>query len=111
MLFTSHAARQSVASQSAAQHPISGLTFLNPTSIPRPTSTATPIVQQPLPTNHFAFGVDNVPGAVQYLNDMRATNGAAFDYRYQYLSAGVNTGHGWETWNSPAGAFATYYIQ
>lgn len=62
-------------------------------------------------THHFAFGIDNAPGAVSYLNDMRSTNGAAFDYRYQYLPAGVNTGHGWETWNSPAGAFATYYIQ
>lgn len=105
LLLTSHAARQTAASQPGAQHPVSGLAFLSPTS------TVTPIVQQPVPTHHFAFGVDNAPGAVQYLNDMRTTNGAAFDYRYQYLSAGVNTGHGWETWNSPAGAFATYYIQ
>ena len=45
------------------------------------------------------------------MNDMRSRNGAAFDYRYQYLDAGVNTGHGWETWDSPPGAFATYYIQ
>jgi hypothetical protein len=42
---------------------------------------------------------------------MRSQNGAAFDYRYQYLSAGVNTGHGWETWNAPTGAFASLYIQ
>ena len=31
-------------------------------------------------------------------------------YRYQYLAGGVGTGHGWETWNSPAGEFASLYI-
>jgi hypothetical protein len=42
-------------------------------------------------------------------------------YRYQYLAGGVNTGggssdpncgtnKGWQTWNSPAGAFVTDYI-
>ncbi len=76
---------------------------------PAVTPSAPP--KQPAGTNHFAFGVDNAPGNVQYMNDMRSQNGAAFDYRYQYLSAGVNTGHGWETWNSPPGQFATYYIQ
>jgi hypothetical protein len=39
---------------------------------------------------------------------MRST--APLGFRYQYLSAGVNTGHGWSTWN-PDGAFATFYIQ
>ena len=38
------------------------------------------------------------------------SSGVPWRYRYQYLSAGVNTGNGWETWNSPAGAFATYYM-
>ena len=36
---------------------------------------------------------------------------APFGFRYQYLSAGVNTGHGWAKWNQPDGQFATYYIQ
>jgi hypothetical protein len=40
---------------------------------------------------------------------MTSSHGA-WDARYQYLSAGVNTGNGWETWNSPAGAFATLYM-
>ena len=31
-------------------------------------------------------------------------------YRYTYLAGGVNTGSGWETWNSPAGQYATYYM-
>ncbi|HEY7124533.1 MAG TPA: hypothetical protein VH540_11320 [Ktedonobacterales bacterium] len=109
-------------------HPINGLTNLgagngtasagaSPTSNPtatKPGKTPTPgPTYPPVPpgAHHFAFGVDNQPGSVQYLNTMRSQNGAAFDYRYQYLAGGVNTGHGWETWNSPAGAFASYYIQ
>jgi len=33
-----------------------------------------------------------------------------WDYAYQYLSGGVNTGSGWETWNG-SGQFALYYAQ
>lgn len=60
---------------------------------------------------HFAFGVMNSPGDVGLLNDMRTHNGTSWDFRYQYLAGGVNTGQGWETWNSPAGQFATNYVQ
>jgi hypothetical protein len=35
---------------------------------------------------------------------------APFGFRYQYLSGGVNTGHGWATWNAN-GDFVTYYVQ
>ncbi len=38
-------------------------------------------------------------------------SGVPWRYRFQYLAGGVNTGHGWATWNSPAGAFATSYMQ
>jgi hypothetical protein len=38
------------------------------------------------------------------------SSGIPWKYRYQYLSAGVNTGHGWRTWNQPDGQFATYYM-
>jgi hypothetical protein len=37
-------------------------------------------------------------------------SGVPWKYRYQYLSGGVNTGKGWETWNSPSGAFASFYM-
>ncbi len=47
-------------------------------------------------------------------------SGVPWRYRYQYLSGGVNTAGGstdpcaanagWQTWNSPAGQFATDYI-
>ena len=38
------------------------------------------------------------------------SSGVPWKYRYTYLSAGVNTGHGWETWNTPAGQYATNYL-
>jgi len=37
-------------------------------------------------------------------------SGIPWDYAYQYLSGGVNTGGGWETWNG-SGQFALYYAQ
>ncbi len=61
--------------------------------------------------NHFSFGVMNAPGSAGYLNAMRANNGTAWDFRYQYLAAGVNTAHGWATWNTPAGQIATDYMR
>jgi hypothetical protein len=63
-----------------------------------------------LPT-HFSFGIMDGPGDTPVLDSMRSTNGTAWDYRYQYLAGGVNTGAGWSTWNQPAGAFARYYLQ
>lgn len=51
------------------------------------------------------LGMGDGPGGAA---TMRAT--AAFGFRYQYLTGGVNTGSGWSTWN-PNGAFVTYYIQ
>jgi hypothetical protein len=62
-----------------------------------------------LPT-HFSFGLMSSPGTSGAMNDMRTRNGTKWDFRYQYLSAGVNTGHGWATWNTPPGQFATYYM-
>jgi hypothetical protein len=37
-------------------------------------------------------------------------SGVPWSYAYQYLSGGVNTGSGWETWNS-SGQFPLYYAQ
>ncbi len=71
----------------------------------------------PLPTDRLHFGLANSPGAG--LNWM-VSSGVPWRYRYQYLSGGVNTAGGstnpcaanagWQTWNSPAGQFATDYI-
>jgi DNA-binding transcriptional regulator YdaS (Cro superfamily) len=62
-----------------------------------------------MPT-HFAFGLLNSPNDVGLMNDMRTHNGTAWDFRYQYLAGGVNTGQGWETWASPSGQFAANYL-
>ncbi len=63
----------------------------------------------PVPTSlksTFMLGLANQPGGVGWLNG----SGAKWDARYQYLAGGVNTGSGWSTWNSPAGMFASYYM-
>jgi len=57
-----------------------------------------------LPT-HLAVGVSDSPGDAQAL---RAH--APVDMRYQYLAGGVNTGHGWATWN-PNGSFVSMYVR
>src|SRR6202140_1938283 len=52
------------------------------------------------------FGLGNDPGSLGWMT----SSGVPWRYRYAYLSAGVNTGHGWETWNSPPGQYAAYYM-
>ena len=55
---------------------------------------------------HLMLGLANDPGSLSWMTG----SGARWDARYQYLAGGVNTGHGWATWNSP-GAFALWYMQ
>jgi hypothetical protein len=59
-----------------------------------------------LPSTQLDFGLANGPSDIGWMT----ASGVPWHFRYQYLSAGVNTGNGWETWNSPPGAFATYYM-
>ena len=68
---------------------------------PRPASAAAA-----LPPG-LNFGLGNNPGDLGWMT----TSGVPWRYRYAYLSAGVNTGNGWETWNSPPGQYATFYMQ
>jgi hypothetical protein len=84
---------------------------LHPTRAATATSSPTALMLPAGMPTHFAFGLMNGPGDTPLMNDMRTHNGAAWDFRYQYLAGGVNTGHGWETWNTPAGQFATFYLQ
>jgi len=58
---------------------------------------------------HFAIGVSAHPDSSGLYGWMPGT-GVPWDYAYQYLCAGVNTGNGWATWNSN-GQFVTYYCQ
>src|SRR3989475_5004751 len=63
-------------------------------------------VAPPLPNSRLEFGVGSSPSDLSWM----ASSGVPWKYRYQYLSGGVNTGSGWETWNTPSGAFATFYM-
>src|SRR6202000_875635 len=55
--------------------------------------------------HHLLLGVSDSPGDASHLAQV-----GRVDARYQYLSGGVNTGHGWSTWN-PNGTFASMYVR
>ncbi len=81
----------------------------NPGAPPGPVPTGSGSLPAAFP-RYFSFGVMSPPSTVSALDDMRSRNGAAFTFRYQYLTGGVNTGKGWETWQQPSGQFATSYM-
>ena len=66
-----------------------------------------PATASPLPSDQLHFGLASGPPFLDWMT----ASGVPWRYRYQYLVGGVNTGAGWETWNSPSGAFALYYMQ
>ena len=73
---------------------------------PPPPGTVGGTVPAGLPKT-FGLGLANGPGSgVTWLQGA----GVPFDYRYQYLAGGVNTGGDWETWNTPPGQFVNYYF-
>ncbi len=116
--FRSHAPHANVAPTQTTQAKAPSTRIASPTrataSPGHPTQATAPQTAAHVPAGlpaHFSFGITDSPGGTGYLDAMRSQNGTAWDYRYQYLSAGVNTGNGWSTWNQPAGAFATYYMQ
>lgn len=82
----------------------------NAGSAPGPVTTGGGSLPTGMP-RYFSFGVMNDPNDVAELDAMRSQNKTAFSFRYQYLSGGVNTGHGWETYNQPTGQYALYYMQ
>jgi len=61
-----------------------------------------------LPT-HLGIGLAALPDSSGIYGWMPDSH-IPWDYAYQYLSGGANTGHGWETWNT-SGQFALYYAQ
>ncbi|MBW3651864.1 MAG: hypothetical protein KY458_14960, partial [Actinobacteria bacterium] len=50
---------------------------------------------------HFAFGISAQPDATG-LEGWVPESGVPFDYLYQYLAGGSNTGAGWQTWHPDA---------
>jgi hypothetical protein len=59
--------------------------------------------------SHFGIGLAGHPDATGIYGWM-PNSGIPFDYAYQYLAAGVNTGSGWQTWNENA-QFPLWYAQ
>jgi len=57
--------------------------------------------------HHLGIGLMNDPTQLSWMT----ASGTPWDYRYQYLTGGVNTGEGWTTWNDPPGAFVDMYLQ
>jgi hypothetical protein len=68
--------------------------------------TPTAAAATALPVDRLHFGLANQPSDLGWMT----STGVPWRYRYQYLSGGVNTNSGWETWNSPSGAFASLYM-
>ena len=71
------------------------------------------VLAQPVPDRakslpkHLGLGVESGASNLGWMTESKVP----WDYRYQYLTGGVNTDEGWATWNSPAGAYAERYIQ
>ncbi len=59
--------------------------------------------------SHLGIGLAALPDSSGLYGWMPDSH-IPWDYAYQYLSGGANTGHGWETWNG-SGQFALYYAQ
>jgi len=59
--------------------------------------------------SHFGIGLAAHADASGLYGWMPSSN-IPWDYAYQYLSGGVNTGWGWETWNK-SGQFPLYYAR
>src|SRR4051812_8933377 len=58
---------------------------------------------------HLGVGVSATPDDNGIYGWM-PNSGVPFDYAYQYLAAGVNTGNGWQNWNESA-QFPLWYSQ
>ena len=65
-------------------------------------------VPKGLPT-HLGLGLAAAPDSSE-LYGWLPESGIPWDYTYQYLSGGVNTGGGWRTWNT-SGQFPLWYAQ
>jgi hypothetical protein len=70
-----------------------------PSPPPRPT-TPPNAIPSGLPTR-LGIGLAASPNDLSPAGWVAST-GVPFDYAYQYLAGGVNTGQGWQTWNTAA---------
>ena len=56
---------------------------------------------------HLGLGLMNDGQQLDWMTE----SGIPWDYRYQYLTGGVNTADGWSTWGDSAGSFVDQYLQ
>jgi hypothetical protein len=87
--------------------------------VPATPRTAHAAPRGSLPSDRLHFGLGSDPGQLTWF----VGSGVPWRYRYTYLAGGINNGAssngdpncganvGWQTWNSPAGQYATYYMQ
>src|SRR5205085_12489716 len=73
-----------------------------------PRTARAAIVPRGLPS-HFGIGLSAGPSS-NGLYGWMPNSTIPWDYAYQYLSGGVNTASGWETWNT-SGQFPLSYAQ
>src|SRR5579883_1330724 len=73
--------------------------------VPGATAADMPAVPTSAMPAHFALGISAGPG-----DTWMPESGVPWDYAYQYLAGGVNTGSGWRTWNDNA-QFPLWYAQ
>jgi hypothetical protein len=81
-----------------------GIGLLTSPAAPAHAAAALPDPPAAWPSDRLELGLADAPGGAIAL---RAS--AAFEFRYQYLAGGANTGNGWATWNTD-GQFVTWYI-
>lgn len=73
-------------------------------AITQQSNKATVVANVDLLPKYLAFGFRNGPGQVNLIKSLKV------NYRYQYLSGGVNTSSNWKTWNTPTADFARLYL-
>jgi hypothetical protein len=56
--------------------------------------------------HRLGIGLMNSPEQLGWMT----SSGIPWDYRYQYLTGGVNTGGGWANWTWPYGSFVDSYL-
>jgi hypothetical protein len=78
-----------------------------PTPVPQPTPSGPPVgAIPPAVGSNFLLGLSNLPGDYAW----QKQSGLPWAARYTYLTGGANTANNWTNWNSPAGQYATYYL-
>jgi hypothetical protein len=83
---------------------VNDVAIQEPVSVQNINATQAVVANVSVLPKYLAFGLRNGPGQINLIKDLKV------NYRYQYLSGGVNTSSNWKTWNTPSGDFARLYL-